>query len=51
MYGIYKADSGDILIDGNKYEPKDPLHAIKTGISYLTEDRKHFGIIPLMWLL
>lgn len=48
MYGIYKADSGDILIDGNKYEPKDPLHAIKTGISYLTEDRKHFGIIPLM---
>lgn len=48
LYGIHKTDSGEILLDGKNYIPKSPRHAMKSGISYLTEDRKNLGIIPFM---
>lgn len=48
LYGVYKIDSGKILIDGKEYIPSTPSNAMSNGISYLTEDRKNLGIIPLM---
>lgn len=48
LYGIHNIDSGQIFIDGKEYIPKNPSKAMLNGISYLTEDRKNLGIIPLM---
>lgn len=35
---------GDITVDGKKYLPKNPGHAISSGFALLTEDRKQTGI-------
>ena len=32
VYGLVKADSGSILIDGTKVEINDPAHALSFGI-------------------
>jgi putative multiple sugar transport system ATP-binding protein len=36
---------GDLYLNSIKKEIKNPAHAIKNGISYLTEDRKEKGLI------
>lgn len=49
LYGLYgNINEGKILLDGNDYIPKNPKHAMESGIAYLTEERKRFGIIPMM---
>ena len=37
-------DSGEILVRGNKVSIQSPADAVKHGIGYLSEDRKHFGL-------
>ena len=32
LSGVYKADSGDILIDGKKADVRDPAHSLALGI-------------------
>ena len=39
-----KIDSGEILVHGNKVSIQSPADAVKHGIGYLSEDRKHFGL-------
>lgn len=46
LFGVEKADNGDILIEGKKRKINNPLNAIKSGIAYCPEDRKKDGIIP-----
>lgn len=49
LYGLHgNIEEGNILLDGREYIPKNPKHAMESGIAYLTEERKRFGIIPLM---
>lgn len=48
IYGLTQADSGEILLDGKKINPKSPRDAMKHGISFLTDDRKKEGIFGLM---
>jgi ribose transport system ATP-binding protein len=44
IFGADKIDSGEIYIKGNKVSIKSPRDAVKHGIGYLSEDRKHFGL-------
>lgn len=48
IYGLIQADSGEILLNGTKINPKNPRDAIRHGIGFVTEDRKGAGIFGLM---
>lgn len=47
LAGIKKIKNGRVKIDGKEVYLKNPIAAIKSGISYLPEERKIDGIIPL----
>ena len=40
IYGIDRTLSGEIILNGNKVEIKNPRDAIESGIVFLSEDRK-----------
>lgn len=42
-YGIVV--SGELILKGKKIKIKNPKEAIKAGISYLSEDRKRYGLV------
>src|SRR6185436_1747178 len=44
VFGADKVDSGEILVRGQKVAIHSPADAVKRGIGYLSEDRKHFGL-------
>lgn len=44
-YGFYKADSGEILVDGNKVEIRNPHDAIALGIGMV---HQHFMLVDTM---
>src|SRR3954463_687104 len=44
-YGFYKADSGEILVDGNLVNIKSPEDAIKLGIGMV---HQHFMLVDTM---
>ena len=44
IFGIDKKETGDIFVEGERVDDEDPIHSIKNGISYLTEDRKKLGL-------
>jgi len=44
IFGAIKKESGEIIIDGKKIDIKSPEHAIKEGLSYVSEDRKGDGL-------
>lgn len=48
IYGLIKADSGEIYINDQKVEINNSLDAMKYGIAFLTEDRKDSGIFGQM---
>lgn len=45
LYGLYRADSGEIFLNGEKVDIKDPLVAIHHGIGMI---HQHFKLIPAM---
>jgi ribose transport system ATP-binding protein len=45
VFGADIRDSGDIYINGEKVNIKSPSDAIKYKIGFLTEDRKHQGLV------
>ncbi|HJV16521.1 MAG TPA: sugar ABC transporter ATP-binding protein [Bacillales bacterium] len=45
IFGYRHLDSGKIFIDGKEVTIKTPHDAIKTGIAFVTEDRKSQGLI------
>ena len=47
IYGIDKAQSGEIWLDGQKLNPS-PRNSIKAGIGFVPEDRRNQGFIPLL---
>ncbi len=49
IFGCYKGyTSGIIELEGRQLNIKRPMDAIKDGISYLSEDRKKYGLNMLM---
>lgn len=37
--------SGQILVNGQNYQPQDARHAIESGVALVTEDRKRSGLV------
>ena len=48
LYGLIKADSGQVWLDGEQIQIKSVKDALHKGICFLTDDRKESGIFPLM---
>ena len=44
LFGILPIDSGKVFFHGKSYKP-DPARAIRSGITYLPEDRKEDGLL------
>ena len=45
LFGADRFDSGDILLDGKRFNPRSPHDAIRAGVGFVTEDRKGQGLI------
>ena len=45
LFGADPKESGNIYINGEKVEIKDPQDAVRCGIGYLSEDRKRYGLV------
>ena len=48
IFGVFKADSGTISINGNPLTISQPKDAIAAGMALLTEDRKLTGIMGVL---
>ena len=46
LFGIDRADTGDVRVDGRKVTLRSPRRAIALGFGFTPEDRKTEGIIP-----
>ncbi|MBL8102290.1 MAG: sugar ABC transporter ATP-binding protein [Anaerolineales bacterium] len=45
LFGVEKADSGSIFVNGKEVHEHSPLNSIKQGIALCPEDRKAAGIV------
>ena len=45
LFGADPKESGEIYINGQKVDIKNPMDAVNHGIGYLSEDRKRYGIV------
>lgn len=45
IFGIDKLKTGEIILQGKKVKISNPAQAVQNGIGYLTEDRKHLGLL------
>jgi simple sugar transport system ATP-binding protein len=48
VYGLYQADSGEILVDGKPVTIRDPRHALKCGIGMV---HQHFMLVDTFTVL
>ena len=48
LFGLTKADRGQIFIDGREVVHRGPADSIRNGLVYLPEERKKEGIFPLL---
>jgi len=48
LYGLYSWTGGEAELAGKPYRPDAPDHAIRSGLYYMTEDRKRNGLVMLM---
>ncbi len=44
IFGADRRDAGEIRVDGRPATIESPQDAVRVGIGYLSEDRKHFGV-------
>ncbi len=48
IFGADRRDAGDVYVNGKKLRGTTPKDAVDAGISYLSEDRKRFGVMVEM---
>lgn len=48
IFGADRIDSGEIDVHGQPRRISSPADAVANGIAYLSEDRKHFGLVTGM---
>jgi len=48
IFGADPLESGDIYVRGDRVSIRSPKDAVKLGVAYLSEDRKHFGLVTPM---
>jgi ABC-type sugar transport system ATPase subunit len=46
LVGLNPITAGRVLLDGQHHRPRTPAGAQRAGLVYLTEERKHDGIVP-----
>ncbi|MEU7885963.1 sugar ABC transporter ATP-binding protein [Microbispora bryophytorum] len=46
LVGLDRIEGGTIELFGEPYHPRNPAHAQRAGVVYLTEERKVDGIVP-----
>ncbi|MFN3615972.1 MAG: sugar ABC transporter ATP-binding protein [Rubrimonas sp.] len=44
IFGADRRDAGEIVVHGRPRDIRSPHDAVRAGIGYLSEDRKHFGL-------
>mgnify|MGYP001263115801 CR=1 FL=1 len=44
IFGADPLEAGEVLVHGRKVTIRQPQDAVRAGIGYLSEDRKHFGL-------
>ena len=45
IFGADRLDSGEVKVRGRPVAIRSPQDAVREGIGYLSEDRKHFGLV------
>lgn len=45
LYGLYRADAGEIMVDGQKIDVTSPRQAIEAGVGMVTQ---HFTLVPTL---
>lgn len=50
MFGFLKAKAGSVAVGGKPWKLGDTSHSVKNGMLYLSEERKHHGILPQLSL-
>ena len=45
IFGADPIEAGEIQVDGQRVSIRSPKDAVRAGIGYLSEDRKHFGLV------
>ncbi|MCB2177997.1 MAG: sugar ABC transporter ATP-binding protein [Actinomycetales bacterium] len=48
IFGVHRAESGQILVDGERVDVHEPRDAIAAGMALLTEDRRATGIMGVL---
>lgn len=48
MFGFRAVSEGRVTLDGRVIPPNRPDRAVKAGMIYLSEERKHHGIFPML---
>lgn len=48
IFGADPIDGGEIHVRGKRAHIRSPKDAVKLGLAYLSEDRKHFGLVTPM---
>ncbi len=48
LFGLTKADRGQVFIDGREVVHRGPAESIRNGLVYLPEERKKEGIFPIL---
>lgn len=44
IFGAEPLDAGTMILDGRAVRPRTPLEAMRSGMAYVTEDRKNAGL-------
>lgn len=50
IFGYLKATAGKVAVEGREWRLNDPACSVDRGMLYLSEERKHHGIFPLLSL-
>lgn len=45
LFGVVRAEAGEIRIDGKPVQLRSPRDAIRAGVAYVPEDRKGLGLV------
>jgi rhamnose transport system ATP-binding protein len=48
VFGLRRADSGEILVEDRSIRIASPSQAIEAGLGYVPEDRRRHGVVPEM---
>jgi inositol transport system ATP-binding protein len=51
LYGLDRADEGEVLLHDRAMLPASPQEALENGVGYVSEDRKTIGLVTRMSIL